>query len=208
MRRLVVMILALMAALAMLTGCRRTSPVSLEQALRWDNPVGYVTTGDIDSITKGMPYADIITRLGPTHDIGSGQHVAHYIVDETKSLYLSFGSLEDVCRKDGAELLQSLEPIDFLTIGIRGLVKDIVRGKDSITMLVEGKQDPDATLNAASVTVTMQSRVYQGQTLIGGSFGFSEIKEGDTVEVTFAGLVSMSYPVMGVAAIVRILAQP
>jgi hypothetical protein len=180
----------------------------MEDALRWDNPVGYVSTHDVKRITKGMAYEDIILLLGPTRDIGSGLHVAHYIVDETKSLYLSFGSLEDVCRKDGTELLQSLEPIDFSTVGIRGLVKEIVHGKNGITMLVEGKQDPDATLNAANVTVTMQSRVYRGQTLIGGSFGFSEIKEGNTVEVTFAGPVSMSYPVMGVAAIVRILAQP
>ncbi len=208
MRRPVIMILGLMAALAMLAGCRRTSHLSQEQAQPSDNPVGYVTTRDIDSITKGMTYADIITRLGPTHDVGSGLHVAHYIVDETKSLYLSFGSLEDVCPKGGAELLQSLEPVDFSTIGIRGIVKDIVHGKDGITMLVEGKQDPDTTLNAANVTVTMQSRVYQGQTLIEGSSGFSEIKEGDTVEVTFAGPVSMSYPVMGVAAMVRILTQP
>lgn len=180
----------------------------MEDALRWDNPVGYVSTNDVRRITKGMTYEDIILLLGSTRDIGSGLHVAHYIVDDTKSLYLSFGSPKDICPKDGAELLQSLEPIDFSTIGIRGVVKHIVQGKDGITMLVEGKQDTDTTLNAANVTVTMQSRVYRGQTLIAGSFGFSEIKEGDTVEVTFAGPVTMSYPVMGVAAIVRILTQP
>jgi hypothetical protein len=199
--------LALAVVVAMLAGCRTPVKRNMEDALRWDNAVGYITSAEIGSITKGMTYADIITRLGPTCDIGSGLHVAHYIVDETKSLYLSFAGFEDICPKDGAELLQGLEATDFSTIGIRGVVKEIVRGKDGITMLVEGKQSPDTTLDAANVTVTMQSRVYRGQTLIEGSFGFAEIKEGDTVEVTFAGPVSMSYPVMGVAAIVRILMQ-
>lgn len=205
MRRRMVIALVLVAALVTMVGCRSASPLSMEEALRWDNPVGYVTSDEVRSIRKGMTYADIITRLGPSRDVGSGLHVAHYIVDETKSLYLSFAGFEDTCSKNGAELLQGLEPIDLSTVGIRGVVKDIVHGKDGITMLVEGKQDPDTTLNAANVTVTMQSRVFRGQTLVEGSFGFSVIKEGDTVEVTFAGPVTMSYPVMGVAAIVRIV---
>ncbi|MHB8070402.1 MAG: hypothetical protein ACYDHF_00420 [Candidatus Cryosericum sp.] len=208
MRRNMIMSVVLVAVLATLVGCKSTSSLSMEEALRWDNPVGYVTSDEVRSIKKGMTYAEIIQRLGPTRDIGSGLHVAHYIVDEKYSLYFSIVSPEAVCPKDGAELLLGLEPIDFSTIGIKGVVKDIVHGKDGITMLVEGKQTADATLNAANVTVTMQSRVFQGQTLIEGSFGFSQIKEGDTVEVTFAGPVTMSYPVMGVAAIVRILAQP
>ncbi|MFZ2413668.1 MAG: hypothetical protein WAW16_05555 [Candidatus Cryosericum sp.] len=208
MRRIVLVVMALAGVVIMLAGCNATRKANMEEALRWDNPVGYVTTNDVRRITKGMTYADIITWLGPTRDIGSGLHVAHYIVDDAKSLYLSFGNPEDICPKDGVELVRGLEAIDLSMIGIRGAIKNIVHGKDSITMLVEGKRGPDTTLDAANVTVTMQSRVYRGQTLIEGSFGFSEIKEGDTVEVTFAGPVTMSYPVMGVAAIVRILAQP
>ncbi|HWQ21486.1 MAG TPA: hypothetical protein VN478_02015 [Clostridia bacterium] len=207
MRRIVLVVMILAGIVIMLAGCNTTRKANMEESLRWDNPVGYVTSNDVKQVTKGMTYADIITQLGPTRDIGSGLHVAHYIVDDTKSLYLSFGNPEDICPKDGVGLLQSLEAIDFSTIGIRGVVKDIVHGKDGITMLVEGKQETDTALTAANVTVTMQSRVYRGQTLIEGSFGFSEIKEGDTVEVTFAGPVTMSYPVMGVAAIVRILMQ-
>jgi hypothetical protein len=206
MRRAVA-IMALIAIAVSLTACKGPEPVIFEELLRYDNPVGYINTRDVESIKKGTTYGVIIRRLGPTHDVGSGLHVAHYIVDETKSLYLSFGSQEDICPKDGVELVRGLEAIDLSTIGIRGVVKDIVHGKDGITMLVEGKQETDTALSAANVTVTMQSRVFRGPTLIEGSFGFSQIKEGDTVEVTFAGPVTMSYPVMGAAAIVRILTQ-
>ena len=168
MRRTVCGVVVAVAVAVMLAGCRTAVKVNMEDALRWDNPIRYVTSGDVRGITKGMTYGAIVTRLGPTRDIGSGLHVAHYIVDRAKSLYLSFAGFEDICPKDGAELLQTLEATDVSTIGIRGVVKEIVRGKDGITMLVEGKQSPDTTLDAANVTVTMQSHVYRGQTLIAG----------------------------------------
>ena len=179
--------------------------MTFEEVLRYDNPVGYVSSHAVGSIRKGMTYAEVIQLLGPTHDVGSGLHVAHYIVDKAHNLYLSFASPDDVCQKSGADLLQSLQPIDDGTVGIRGVVKGIVRGKDGITMQVETAQHSDTALNAATVTVYMMSRVVRDQTPITSQFAFSEIKEGDTVEVTFAGPVSMSYPPMGVASIVRII---
>jgi hypothetical protein len=184
----------------------------MEDALRWDNPIRYVTSDDIRGITKGMTYGAIVTRLGPTRDVGSGLHVALYvalyIVDRAKSLYLSFAGLEQVCSRDGAELLQSLEATDFSMIGITGVVKNIVQGKDGITMLVEAKQVSDTTVSAASVTVTMQSRVIRDQTPIEGPFGYTKIEVGDTVEVSFTGPVTMSFPVMGVAAVVTVMSTP
>ena len=205
MRRIALVALAIVITL---TGCRATSKFNMEDALRWDNPIGYVTRGDISDITKGMTYAAIIERLGPTRDVGSGLHVALYIVDRTKSLYLSFAGLEQICSKDGAELLQSLEATDFSMIGITGVVRNIVQGKDGITMLVEAKQVSDTTLSAASVTVTMQSHVIRDQMPIEGPFGYTKIEVGDTVEVNFTGPVTMSSPVMGVAAVVTIMTAP
>jgi len=208
MRRMVLAALASAALVVMLAGCHTPVKLNMEDTLRWDNPIRYTTSDDVRGITTGMTYAAIIARLGPTRDVGSGLHVALYIVDRKKSLYLSFAGPEQICSRDGAELLQSLEATDFSTIGITGVVKDIVHGKDGITMLVEAKQVADTTLSAASVTVTMQSRVIRGQTVIEGSFGFAEIKEGDTVEVSFTGPVTMSSPVMGVAAVVMIMTTP
>ena len=106
--------------------------------------------------------------------------------------------------------MKSAQPIvdESDKIGIRGIVTNIVQGKDGITMLVEGKLEPNTSFDKASVTVNMKSTVLRDQTPVTGLFAFSEIKKGDTVEVTFNGPVAESYPVMGVAAIVRILTQP
>jgi hypothetical protein len=131
-------------------------------------------------------------------------------VDEKWNLYISFPSPDEVCVKSGTELLQGAQPIvdDSDTIGIRGVVKDIVQGKDDITMLVEGKLEHDTSFDKASVTVNMKSTVVRGNTTITVLFTFSEIKAGDTVEVTFNGPVAESYPVQGVAATVRIVTAP
>lgn len=208
MRRTACLLVVAAAVVVMLAGCRTDGKVNMEEALRWDNPIRYVTSGDVRGITKGMTYAAIVARLGPTRDVGSGLHVALYIVDRAKSLYLSFAGAEQVCSRDGAELLQSLEATDFSTIGITGKVRSIVQGKDGITMLVEAKQVSDATVSAASVTVTMRSRVIRDQTPIEGSFGYTKIQVGDTVEVSFTGPVTMSSPVMGVAAVVTVMTTP
>ena len=75
-------------------------------------------------------------------------------------------------------------------------------------MLVEGKLEQDTSFDKASATVNMRSTVLRDNTPITGLFAFSEIKKGDTVEVTFNGPVAESYPVQGAAATVRILATP
>jgi hypothetical protein len=209
MRRAVVAVLVLIVVAAVLTGCKSAGTVSFDKAFLWNNPVGHVTTRDVESITKEMTYREVIGRLGSTKDTGSGLHIAVYIVDDSKTLYFSFASPDDVCTKSGKELLQSAQPIvDDGTIGIRGVVKDIVQGKDGITMLVEGKKEQDTAYDKASVTVNMTSAVFRGKTPVTSEFAFSEIKVGDTVEVVFDGPVSQSYPVMGVARTLRIMSEP
>jgi hypothetical protein len=210
MRRAVAAIMALIAIAVSLTACRGPEPMSFEELFSPYNPVGHVRTSDVESIRKGITYREILTRLGATRDTGSGLHIAQYVVDEKQNLYIGFADADEVCTKSGSELLQNAQPIvdDSGAIGIRGVVTDIVRGKDGITMLVEGKLEHDTSFDKASVTVNMKSTVLCDSTPVTGLFAFSEIKEGDTVEVTFNGPVAESYPVQGVATTVRIVIAP
>ena len=178
--------------------------------LSYDNAIAHIRASDVESIRKGMTYQEILTRLGATRDTGSGLHIAQYVVDEKQNLYIGFADADEVCTKSGSELLQNAQPLvdESEKIGIRGVVKNIVQGKDDITMLVEGKLEQDTSFDKASVTVNMRSTVLRDNTPITGLFAFSEIKKGDTVEVTFNGPVAESYPVQGAAASVRILATP
>jgi hypothetical protein len=209
MRRIVV-VLALIVVAVSLTTCRRPNTVSFEELLSYDNAIAHVRRSDVESIQAGTTYRKILTRLGATRDTGSGLHIAQYVVDEKQNLYIGFADPDEACAKSGMELLQSAQPIvdGSSTIGIRGVVKDIVQGKDGITMLVEGKLEQDTSVDKASVTVNMSSKVLRDNTPITSQFAFSEIKEGDTVEVTFNGPVAESYPVQGVAATVRIVTAP
>jgi len=210
MRRAVAAIMALIAIAVSLTACRGPEPMSFEELFSPYNPVGHVRTSDVESIRMGTTYREIITRLGATRDVGSGLHIAQYVVDEKQTLYIGFADPNEVCPKSGAELLKGAQPVvyDSDKIGIRGLVTDIVRGKDGITMLVEGKLEHYTSFDKASVTVTMNSTVLRDSTPVTGLFAFSEIKKGDTVEVTFNGPVAESYPVQGVAATVHIVTAP
>ncbi|MCX6084544.1 MAG: hypothetical protein NT102_06230 [Caldiserica bacterium] len=180
------------------------------ELLSYDNAIAHIRASDVDSIPRGLTYWEIITRLGKTRDMGSGLHIAQYVVDEKQNLYIGFADMNEVCPKSGSELLQNAQPIvdERGTIGIRGVVTDIVRGKDGITMLVEGKLEHDTSFDKASVTVNMNSTVLRDSTPVTGLFAFSEIKKGDTVEVTFNGPVAESHPVQGVAATVHIVTAP
>jgi len=206
MRRAIAVVTLIVIAVS-LAACRGPEPMTFEELLRYDNPIAHVRTSDVESITRGMTYLQIITRLGATRDVGSGLHVAVYVVDDKENLYFSLVDPDEVCTKSGAELLQGAQPIvdESDKIGIRGVVTDIVQGKDGITMLVEGKLEQDTSFDKASVTVNMKSIVLRDNTPITGLFAFSEIKKGDTVEVTFNGPVAESYPVQGVATTVRIV---
>lgn len=209
MRR-VVAVLILIAVAVSLTACKSPGTVSFDELFSPYNAVGHVRARDVESIPKGMTYRKMIARLGTTKDVSSGLHVALYVVDDKQNLYISFADPNESCSRSGAELLQSAQPIvdESSTISIRGVVKDIVQGKNGITMLVEGKLEHDTSFDKASVTVNMSSKVLRDNTPITTLFAFSEIKKGDTIEVTFNGPVAESYPVQGVAATVRIVTAP
>jgi hypothetical protein len=209
MRRIVAVV-ALIAVAVSLTACKSSGNVSFEELLSPYNAVGRVRASDVESIPNRMTYRKMIARLGTTKDVGSGLCVAQYVVDDKENLYISFADPDEACAKSGTELLQGAQPIveESVTIGIRGVVKDIVQGKGGITMLVEGKLEHDTSFDKASVTVNMSSKVLRDNTPITSQFAFSEIKESDTVEVTFNGPVAESYPVQGVAATVRIVTAP
>ena len=164
MRRTECGVVVAVAVAVMLAGCRTAVKVNMEDALRWDNPIRYITSGDVRGITKGMTYGAIVTRLGPTRDVGSGLHVALYIVDRAKSLYLSFAGLEQICSRDGAELLQSLEATDFSMIGITGVVKNIKLSPEEVTgsfALADLNADPEL---AQLIAVAQAAPVTDGQT--------------------------------------------
>lgn len=85
-------------------------------------------------------------------------------------------------------------------IGVRGTVKDIVKGKDGITFSVEGKKQIDTLYDIATVTVNRD-------TIIENAGSYSDIKEGSIVEVTFPEFVAQSYPVMSSAAKLTVLSS-
>lgn len=92
-------------------------------------------------------------------------------------------------------------------IGIRGIVKDLVVGKDGYTFLVEGDLEKDTEYDKAMVTVNRDTEILKGGIDKTTVLDYTEIKEGDTVEVIFNGPVNLSYPVMGAAKSIKIVSS-
>lgn len=92
-------------------------------------------------------------------------------------------------------------------IGVRGVVKDLVKGKDGITFLVEGTLEEDTMLDIAYITVNMQTKVMKDDVEITNQFAYGEIKEGDILEVIFTGPILMSYPAQATAKKVNIISD-
>ena len=90
-------------------------------------------------------------------------------------------------------------------IGVRGVVKNLVKGKDGVTFLVEGKLEEDTMLDKAYVTVNMQTKVVKNGVEITKDFAYGEIKEGDILEAVFTGPIAKSYPAQAVAKKINIL---
>jgi len=118
----VVAVLILIVVVVSLTACKGREPVSFEELLSPYNAVGHVRARDVESISKGTTYREIITRLGATRDLGSGLHVALYIVDDKENLYLSIVDPDLACTKSGTELLQSAQPIVYRSSTIGAVV--------------------------------------------------------------------------------------
>lgn len=92
-------------------------------------------------------------------------------------------------------------------IGVRGIVKDIVVGKDGYTFLVEGNLENDTEYDKAMVTVNRDTEILKDGVDKTTVLDYTEIKEGDTVEVIFNGPVNFSDPVMGVAKSIKIFSS-
>ena len=92
-------------------------------------------------------------------------------------------------------------------IGVRGVVKNLVKGKDGVTFLVEGKLEEDTMLDIAYVTVNMKTVVMKNGVEITKDFAYGEIKEGDIVETVFTGPIAKSYPAQAVAKKINIISE-
>jgi len=109
--------------------------------------------------------------------------------------------------EDQTILLENGELEAAEKIGVRGTVKNLVKGKDGVTFLVEGKQEDDTMLDTAYVTVNMQTTVLKDGIEISDQFAYGEIKEGDLVETIFTGPIAKSYPAQAVAKKINIVSQ-
>ena len=73
------------------------------------------------------------------------------------------------------------------------------------TVLIDGKVEKDTRVDKASTRVTAETSIFRmedGKKVAGN---FSDLKVGQTVEASFTGPVSESYPVQGAASEVVIL---
>jgi len=73
------------------------------------------------------------------------------------------------------------------------------------TVLIEGKVEKDTSVDKASARVTAETSIFRmddGKKVAGK---FSDLKVGQTVEASFTGPVSESYPVQGAASKIVIL---
>ena len=92
-------------------------------------------------------------------------------------------------------------------IGVRGVIKNLVKGKDGVTFLVDGKLEEDTMLDKAYVTVNMQTKVMKDGVEITNDFAYGEIKEGDIVEAIFTGPIAKSYPAQAGAKKINIISE-
>ena len=88
-------------------------------------------------------------------------------------------------------------------IGIRGVVKEILGDNIKGYIFVEGKIENNTIYDKAGVNLTKNTVIKKDS--LNKRFKLSEIKVGDTVEVNFKGAVAQSYPIQGVADVVRII---
>lgn len=112
--------------------------------------------------------------------------------NESQTIFIAGGE-EEIVKKD--------------EIGVRGVVKNLVKGKDGVSFLVEGKMEEDTMLDIAYVTVNMETIVMKDGVDITKDFGYSEIKEGDIVEAVFMGAIAKSYPAQAVAKKINIISE-
>jgi len=91
-------------------------------------------------------------------------------------------------------------------IGVRGIVTEVNTGKDGANIFVDGVKQSDTLYDKASVHMDVHTIICKDD--LKRLFTSSDIKVGDTVEVTFEGPVAMIYPVRVTATKVRIVTKP
>jgi len=91
---------------------------------------------------------------------------------------------------------------------VRGKITSISVGATNPalgTVLIEGKVEKDTTVDKASARVTAETSIFRMEESKKVAGKFSDLKVGQTVEASFTGPVSESYPVQGVASEIVIL---
>lgn len=200
-------LMAFMIGCVLLIACASPAkPMTDEQffaATNLSNPTGTLQKSTLLKVTPQMTYAEILTLLGPTRDVGSGLHVLIYTIEDQSRLLISFADFRVAANLKGQDLADGLLPITH----IRGTITELVQGKDGITFRVEGTIDQDTSYDKASVTATRETIVTRRgvNTLV--ALDFTEIQLGQKVEVTFKGAVAESYPVQAKAQAITILPQ-
>ena len=109
MRKVMVVLILILVAVSF-SACKGPEPVSFEELLPYDNAIAHVRASDIVGIQAGTTYREILTRLGATRDMGSGLHIAQYVMDEKQNLYIGFADADECCAKSGTEVLRSAHP--------------------------------------------------------------------------------------------------
>lgn len=190
----------------------RGSLILSEDKLSANNEVANIKSSKLLKIDKNKTYKEIIDTLGKTKDIGNDDiHIAHYIVDKEKDLYITITDINEECILSGEELLQTATPI-INKISIRGTVSNLVINKNSATFTVEGIKEIDTEYDIANVTANRLTKVGFGCADSIGDNGclnttlldYYILANGDNVEILFDEVLE-TYPVQAKAKTILIL---
>lgn len=188
---------AALAIMLLLAGCG-AAQLSDEELVSIYNDVAKVSREDVLKIESGMTYRQILTALGPTQDVGSGVHVAAYLVEGKDNLLLSYTELDGISERSGEELLEFL----VSAAHIRGTVTELSSTQDGIVMLVKADEPGAGEYDIATVRTHANTQIEDAD---GNALSQSDIALGDAVEVVFSGPVAESYPVLAYAGSIRVL---
>ncbi len=190
-------IATMLTAALLFLGC--SAPVADSELVSPFNEVAKILSSDVEKLDANLSYKQIITELGATQDIGSGVHMAVYLVDSRYNLLISFADLSDVCELSGIKLLETLVSAADIT----GRVTHISQAKDGIVMLVEADEPKTGQYDKASVRVGKETSIIKDNT--GDVLSYSDIKTEDMVQIVFEGPVAESYPIQASALSVFII---
>ena len=74
-----------------------------------DFEIRRISSDKLLEIEAGVTYDQIIRTLGSTKDIGSGLHLAAYIVDDDYELIISYSDPDVICEKSGEDMLLEIK---------------------------------------------------------------------------------------------------